>query len=145
MSEWCAGAAGLALRRVWAPACLRACLLARRLPACSPAVSLPTHLYAHLLATKAVPCTWTCQPQGQLPALPVQSDGWTKELPKYLPWLKRTSPYYNLISDESQIWQGGAARCQHGIARQEAHAQWVLTMQQRTCVFHVLASGRTLL
>ncbi|KAL4422147.1 hypothetical protein ABPG77_006836 [Micractinium sp. CCAP 211/92] len=33
------------------------------------------------------------------------SDGWTKELPKYLPWLKRTSPYYNLISDESQIWQ----------------------------------------
>lgn len=22
-----------------------------------------------------------------------------------LPWLKRDSPYYNLISDESQIWQ----------------------------------------
>jgi hypothetical protein len=32
---------------------------------------------------------------------------WTAKLAKVLPWLKRTSPYYNLISDESQIWQGG--------------------------------------
>ncbi|KAL4458456.1 hypothetical protein ABPG75_013321 [Micractinium tetrahymenae] len=31
--------------------------------------------------------------------------GWILQLPKYLPWLKRTDPYYNLISDESQIWQ----------------------------------------
>ncbi len=51
--------------------------------------------------------------------LPLQSDGWTKELPKYLPWLKRTSPYYNLISDESQIWQGeaGSQRPPSGMAQ----------------------------
>ena len=29
-----------------------------------------------------------------------------KALPKFVPWLDRNSPYYNLISDESQIWQG---------------------------------------
>jgi len=31
--------------------------------------------------------------------------GWIKQLPMFLPWLKRSDPYYNLISDESQIWQ----------------------------------------
>ena len=37
-----------------------------------------------------------------------QITGWTKQLPKYVPWLARDSPYYNLISDESQLWQGEA-------------------------------------
>ncbi len=35
-----------------------------------------------------------------------QKSGWTRKLPQILPWLQRSSPYYNLISDESQIWQG---------------------------------------
>jgi hypothetical protein len=39
--------------------------------------------------------------------VPVQNRGWIKLLAKILPWLKRSDPYYNLISDESQIWQGG--------------------------------------
>lgn len=62
------------------------------MPACLPALRLPV---------------W--QPEQQAPAEPLQKTNWTKELPKYLPWLKRTSPYYNLISDESQIWQGEPA------------------------------------
>ncbi|PRW59841.1 hypothetical protein C2E21_1509 [Chlorella sorokiniana] len=30
---------------------------------------------------------------------------WTKKLANALKWLRRDSPYYNLISDESQVWQ----------------------------------------
>ncbi len=48
-----------------------------------------------------------------------QKRGWINQLPKYLPWLKRSSPYYNLISDESQIWQGEAAEA----AAPDRHSQ----------------------
>lgn len=39
-------------------------------------------------------------------AAALQNTGWTQKLQQYVPWLKRGSPYYNLISDESQVWQG---------------------------------------
>jgi hypothetical protein len=43
--------------------------------------------------------------QGFITSDPRKVTGWTKKLPTYLPWLTRSSPYYNLISDESQVWQ----------------------------------------
>lgn len=39
-------------------------------------------------------------------AIQLQNTEWTKKLASSLKWLKRGSPYYNLISDESQVWQG---------------------------------------
>lgn len=39
-------------------------------------------------------------------AIQLQNTEWTKKLASALKWLKRGSPYYNLISDESQVWQG---------------------------------------
>ena len=39
------------------------------------------------------------------PARLLQRRGWTKKLAKYLPWLKKGT-VFNLVSDESQIWQG---------------------------------------
>ena len=45
------------------------------------------------------------RPRPRLTVRPPQKRGWITKLPKFLPWIKRDSPYYNLISDESQIWQ----------------------------------------
>ena len=38
----------------------------------------------------------------------LQNTEWTQKLAKALSWLRRDSPYYNLISDESQVWQGAS-------------------------------------
>ena len=64
-------------------------------------------------------------PDRPLPRLPLlrQVTGWTKKLPKYVPWLTRDSPYYNLISDESQIWQGAWGRCR-AEPRSPARPSW---------------------
>jgi hypothetical protein len=52
-----------------------------------------------------------------LPArLHLQSTGWTKKIAKILTWIKRDSPYYNMISDESQIWQGEVSNGLHAYA-----------------------------
>ena len=46
-------------------------------------------------------------PPAPVPCPLPQNRQWVAELPKHVPWLSRGSPYYNLISGESQIWQGG--------------------------------------
>lgn len=70
------------------------------------------HVQAACDCGHAALCSWRAFYRCARPArcfiATLQKRGWITQLPKYLPWLKRTDPYYNLISDESQIWQGEA-------------------------------------
>lgn len=91
------------------------------------------------------------------PLPPLQVTGWTKKLPQYLPWLKRSSPYYNLISDESQVWQGeqrdaqgcpAAGGCSLGMPHEQLKGTQLLldarllphTNQQHPCSPHLFSA-----
>ena len=69
---------------------------------------MQSHTHPHLTAAHHPNCP------------PSQVTGWTKKLPTYLPWLTRNSPYYNLISDESQVWQGECGGGKQGCASEPA-------------------------
>lgn len=61
------------------------------------------------------PAIWP-SPAISLPPPPsgAQNREWTTALPKIVRWIRPGSPYYNLISDESQIWQGALTSGRQG-------------------------------